>query len=514
VRANLAILSLSGMLLAASPGAAAAPANQARLDRTVRYLQSVQQMNGGFGGAGEPSQISSAWTALALAAAGINPQDQAQPGGTDAYDFLVDHFQQGLDEELCAPEACTTAYERELMVVNSAGGAPHDFGGIDLVAGLLGRVNDDGSFGFVPRGSGTVNATAFAIFALAPISEPEARAPIQPAAAWIEANQRENGGWAWDDRAAPDEVDMTGAALQALIAAGRSNDEAVQKGLGYLRHAQNPDGGFPEFPGESESNVASTAWATQAIWAAGENPENWSTGSGGETEEPLDYMESLQAPDGHIAWRKSSDVNGVWMTAYVAPAFAGQAWPIPFAPRRLPQTPPRPGEGGDQSGTGVLAGGGGDGAPLFSRPKPQSRGETPGGARTIRTRGAHATNHSMTRRGLNTRQPTGTQDRESSHSASPASSAAGQGSGGGDPQPPGALVAAARRSPPGGGGTEVTGTLIGSAMGKLAFGAPGLHGAGADDAGETTVAIGIGVAAALLALCGAQWERRREAAVP
>jgi prenyltransferase beta subunit len=510
VRIHLVILFASGMLLAA--GAAAAPANQARLDRTVRYLQSVQQMNGGFGQAGEPSQISSAWTALALAAAGINPQDQAKPGGTDAYAFLVDHFQQSLDEELCAPEACTTAYERELMVVNSAGGAPRDFGGIDLVAGLLGRVNEDGSFGFVPRGKGTVNATAFAIFALAPISELEARAPIQAAAAWIEANQRENGGWAWDDRAAPDEVDMTGAAVQALIAAGRSNDEAVQNGLGYLRRAQNPDGGFPEFPGESESNVASTAWATQAIWAAGENPEDWSTGSGGETEEPLDYMESLQAPDGHIAWRKSSDVNGVWMTAYVAPAFAGQAWPIPFAPRRLPQAPPRPGEGGDQSGAGVIAGGGGGGAPLFSRPRPQSRGQTPGGARVIHSHGAHATNHSETRRGTNVRQPTGTQDREPSDSAS-GTSAAGQGSGEGKPRLPGALAAAGRRSRPGGNGTEVTGTLIGSAKGKLAFGAPGLHGAGADDAGETAVAIGIGVAAALLALCGAQWERRREAAL-
>jgi len=502
----------------ASPAAAVAPANQARLDRTVRYLQSVQQMNGGFGSAGEPAQISSAWTALALAAAGINPQDQAKPGGVDAYSFLVGHFRQGVSEELCAPEACTTAYERELMVVNTAGTSPHDFGGVDLLAGLLGRVNDDGSFAFVPGGEGTVNATTFAIFALAPVVEPDAQAPIQAAANWIRANQEKNGGWAWDDRDAPDEVDMTGAALQALIAAGRSNDEEVEKGLAYLHHAQNPDGGFPEFPGESESNVASTAWATQAIWAAGQNPEDWMTESG---EEPLDYMESLQASDGHIAWKKGSDVNGVWMTAYVAPAFAGQAWPIPFVPRLPPPHDPQPGDGGDQSGSGVIAGGGGDGAPLFSRPKPQSKGKTPGGVRVIDNGSVRATNHSSTRRGRNTQQPTRTQDGEPTHPPGLATSSltgegvsSGPGSGAGGSQLPEGFAAAGRGSRSNGDGTRVTGTLIASTDSaggnRLAFGAPGLHGAGVDDDEETTVAIGIGAATLLLALCGVQWERRRE----
>jgi hypothetical protein len=520
VRAVLATLALGGTL-AASPAAAVAPTNQARLDSTVRYLQSVQQMNGGFGSAGEPAQISSAWTALALAAAGINPQDQAKPGGANAYGFLVGHFRQGVSEELCAPEVCTTAYERELMVVNTAGTSPHDFGGVDLLAGLLGRVNDDGSFGFVSGGEGTVNATTFAIFALAPVAEPDAQAPIQAAADWIEANQEKNGGWAWDDREAPDEVDMTGAALQALIAVGRSNDEAVKEGVAYLHRAEKPDGGFPEFPGGSESNVASTAWATQAIWAVGQNPEDWTTGSGQETEEPLDYMESLQAPDGHIAWKKGSDVNGVWMTAYVAPAFAGQAWPIPFVPRRPPPHDPQPGEGGDQSGSGVIAGGGGNGAPLFSRPKPQSKGKTPGGARVIHNGGIRATNHSSTRRGRNTQQPTWTQGGEPTHPPTAATSSLtgegashGSGSGVGSPQLPEAFAAASRGSQSGGAGTQVTGTLIASTdsadRNGLAFGAPGLHGAGVNDNEETTVAIGIGASALLLVLCGVQWERRRE----
>jgi squalene-hopene cyclase-like protein/prenyltransferase/squalene oxidase-like repeat protein len=524
VRALAAVL-LGGVLLAASAAAAPTPGNKARLDRTVRYLQAVQRMDGGFGQAGEPSQISSAWAALALAAAGINPQDQARRGGLDAYGFLAGHFRQGVGEELCAPAVCTTAYERELMVVNTAGTSPHDFGGVDLAGELLGRANDDGSFGFVPGGEGTVNATAFAIFALAPIHEPEAQAPIQAAADWLGANQQDNGGWAWDDRDAPDEVDLTGAVLQALIAAGRSESPAVQEGVEYLRRAQNPDGGFPEFPGEHESNAASTAWATQAIWAVGENPEGWLTGSGQETEEPLDFMESLQAPDGHIAWKKGADTNGVWMTAYVTPAFAGQAWPIPFAPRKSPGAPPEPGEGGDQSGAGVIAGGGGNGAPLFSRPKPQSKGKTPGGARVIRSRGVRATNQSETRRGDNTQQPTATQYSEAAAApghpggstaalSSPLGSSAGPESGSAGSPLPEALAASRRGSRPGGEGTNVTGRLIGAARhGELTFGAPGLHGAGVSDDEERAVAIGIGAAALLLALCGAQWERRRQEAI-
>jgi hypothetical protein len=60
----------------------------------------------------------------------------------------------------------------------------------------------------------------------------------------------------------------------------------------------------------------------------------------------------------------------------------------------------------------------------------------------------------------------------------------------------------------------VTGTLVGSSeAGELAFGAPGLHGAGFDGDQEWSVAIGLGVAALLLVLGGAGWERRRQEAI-
>ena len=52
-----------------------------------------------------------------------------------------------------------------------------------------------------------------------------------------------------------------------------------------------------------------------------------------EAREPLDYMESMQQADGHIRWRANNDINGIWMTAYVTPAFAGQAL-LPYRPGR------------------------------------------------------------------------------------------------------------------------------------------------------------------------------------
>lgn len=537
------VLAVGAALLAGPASSAPNPVNQARLETTVRFLQGAQNLDGGFGGSSgaKSGSMFTAWVALALAAAGINPRDQALPGGNDAYAYLVDHYQQGIVESDCAPAACTTTFERELMVVNATGTDPRGFGGVDLVGQLLERARPDGSFPHVAGGQPGVNDTIFAIFALAPLAETVAQEPVQRAADWIESAQQEVGGWAWRIGDAPDEVDMTGAAIQALVAAGRPRNEAVQRGLAYLHDAQNPDGGFPMFPGDPESNSASTCWAVQAIWAAGENPEAWRTGSGQATEEPLDYLESLQAPDGHIRWNTDDDLNGVWMTAYCAPAFAGQAWPIPEAPRSIaPPEPPEAGDGGgNQSDSGVLAGGGGSGAPIFSRPKPQSEGKTPGGARMVGNKTV-AENHSRTRRGGNTRQPARTQANEAPNTrgrnptaitgsgsgseggaaggaaggAGRGSARAGAGAGGAD------LVGALGGSSGklgGVGGEQVTGTLIAASeesSGNLHFGAPGLDGAGVDGSEEGLTGIGIGFVALLLGAGGWGWERWRQEALP
>lgn len=514
---SLALIALTLALLAAGTavtGAAAPnPVNQTRLDRTIRYLQGAQNLDGGFGGeaGGASTQGISAWVGLALAAGGINPRCQARPSGADAYAFLVDHFQRGLEEEISWPTIPTTALARELMVVNAAGTDPHSFAGHDLVAELLARAEDDGSFPFVPDGAGQINDTAFAVLALAPVHEPAAEAAISPAADWLASQQNDDGGWPWAVKGKASEADLTGAVIQALRAAGGADTPAERKGLEYLRAIQTGDGGFPEFEGEAESNVASTAWAVQGIWAVGQNPETWLVGG----REPLGFLASLQQSDGRLRWKVSQDLNGVWMTAYAAPAFAGQTWPIPYTPcTKLPPAPTKPGEGeGTQSGKGVIAGGGGHGAPLFSRPKPQSKGRTPGGARIVHEQAA-ARDHSRTRRGENAVQSTATVSAEPRSDSNP-TAVAGSGSGAGPGGDGGSAAAGALATPSRAteerAGREVSGTLVGASTGggTSAFGAPGLHSAGVDDGGASGAAIAIAAAAALFALIGSQLDRRR-----
>jgi prenyltransferase beta subunit len=520
-------LAICGALPVSALSEAPSPKRKALLDSTVRFLQDSQQPNGGFAQSGEPSQITSAWVALALAAAGINPRNQAKPCGADAYTYLVTHFRE--EAGASAAQIATTSLERELLVVNASGTDPHDFAGFDLVEEILERQRPDGSFPFALGGEGQINTTIFAILALSTVEEPAVAPALRSAAEWLIAQQNGNGGWHWQGNVATSEVDMTAAAIQALGAAGAPSapaeraafEAAQQEGLEYLEGAQLPDGGFPALPAsENESNVASTAWAVQGIWSAGGNPETWRTGSGLLTEEPLDYMESMQQPDGHIRWSRRSDDNGVWMTAYAVPAFAGHQLPIPEATYSAASLPPCNPQGGGAN-TGVIAGGGGKGAPLFSRPKPQSKGKTPGGARIVRNDGPRPRNHSRSRRGANAVQPTGTETaepsgtdagKESEATAVYASAAPGKGGSGG----PGGSDGSG--GPGATGRREVSGVVIGELSsaggGELAFGAPGLRSADHGGDPEPWVAIAIGAAALLVALSGARWERRHEEALP
>jgi prenyltransferase beta subunit len=567
-------IALGSLLACIGPSSAIAkpdnPTNEARLDSTVRYLQDVQQPDGGFGNAGEePSQDFSAWVAFALAAAGINPRDQAQPKGVDAYDFLVEHFKKGIAEELCAPVVCTTTFERELLVVETAGTDPHDFAGYDLIGEILARKLPDGSFPFVPGGSGEVNDTVWAILALSSVNEQAVREAVHHAAEWLIGQQESDGSWSWKNKNSQGEVDTTGAAIEALNAAGMHDTVAQEKAFEYLHEAQEPDGGFPEFPGKGEeANVASTAWATQGIWSAGQNPETWKTSTGAE---PLRYMASLQQPDGHIKWGVNKEMNGVWMTAMVTPTFAGGYFPYSEVPYVSPTTavppgseagpiPPSPGSaepglGGEsaQAGSGVIAGGGGDGAPLFSRPQPQSKGKRPGGpqqphAAHPRHTKKHDTAHrnpgvrrNTTASSATTRisEPNGNHNGPGAGSARKGAGAAASGAGTSTATSSGQKGNGAGSAPAGGGtgsggsgsggtplaagtagatalagGHEVRGILIGTPSmndirDALEPGAPGLHSAGAGGNQTPWLAIGIGVAIALLALAGSQFERRR-----
>jgi prenyltransferase beta subunit len=518
---------------ACSAGAATArdPRFQPNLEATVRYLQDAQREDGGFAEPGsEPGPDFTAWVALALAAAGINPRDQTTAkqhwvGGHSAYSYLVEHAQ----------EATTTLdLDRELLVVDATGTSPQDFGGVNLVSELVGRqFRRGGEAGGFYEGAGAtesaINDTIFAILALSPVHEPPAQDAVLRAAEWLEGQQDCDGSWhtihprvvkpCGTERRllhgeTSGEVDMTGAAIEALNAAGRPDAEGQRMAFAYLLENEMANGGFREFPSEREPNVASTAWVVQAAWSAGISPEKWVTGKGLASEEPLGYLASMQQPDGHIRWKASQELNGMWMTGYVTPAFTGNPLPIPAPPpEALPSSPPEEastggGDGGVSSnpGSGVIAGGAGNHAPLFSRPQPASKGRTPGGARQLENE-RHSPSAPRRDPGPARKTPVPTATIASVHKPGKGSKDA---RGGAD----GVELSDAR---PGqqaqSGGREVTGLLVGDPSDALEPGAPGLHGAGAGTSQSPWPAIAIAVALLLSVLCGARIELRRPEAI-
>jgi hypothetical protein len=549
-----AFVILAGAVGAAALGAVA-PEHQKSIDDIVRFLQEHQQESGGYADNGKkPTQSISAWVTLALAAAGINPQDQIRTVngvacGHSAEEFLEEHFAESFREEASHTEFGTTAFERELLVVDTAGTDPHAYAGHDLVGDILARQGADGGLPYVPGGEEQVNDGVFGILALTPVKEAEAEAAARKATEWLLANGPDpDGGFNWRSRTQPSEVDLTGAAIEALVAAGQKATEAEAGALAFMGKSQRPDGGFPEYPAlEAESNVASTAWGVQGIWASGGDPETWRTGSGLPTEEPLDYLESMQQPDGHLRWRASNDLNGIWMTAYALPAFTGQVMPYPLVPRAAPPgerlascaevkaTPEAPTEneiGGGESKPdgGVGAGGGGNGAPDFSSPQPGSKGKTPRGARIRHhEKSEKARDHARSRRGENLHQARGTETQEPQRDSeadqevervraqpTPSTSEGEAGGNGDEGKGPGERgtplpATGAERAAGTTSGEEVSGIVIGSTQGqkgKLAFGAPGLRSAARGGADEPWVPLAIAAGAAVLLGLGARREIR------
>ena len=114
---------------------------------------------------------------------------------------------------------------------------------------------------------------------------------------------------------APDSND-TAAAIQALRAAG-VRGKPIQRAVAFLRRHQNRDGGF-ELTLDRGSDAPSTAWAIQALLAAGAEP-----GAAA-----FAYLRRLQRPDGSVRYSVRYDSSRIWTTAQVAPALARRPFPL------------------------------------------------------------------------------------------------------------------------------------------------------------------------------------------
>jgi hypothetical protein len=292
---------------AGRPRAFAARAN---LSREVAYLASAQNSDGGWGGAvGQPSsELYSAWAAIGLAAAGRSPQSVRRDGHT-------------VLEALRAAAGTLEGpgdIERTMLALRACGAPTTSLAGKNLLADLLRYRGGEGSF------SHQVNLTAFAIFALRAAGRSAADPAVRAAGAWIARQQNSDDGFNFAERGGSSDVDDTAAALQSLIAAGIHSGAGVTRAVGFIVHAQNPDGGFPLQPG-GESNAQSTAWAVQGLVAAGSDVEAVRRHG---SRSPLGYLESLVAPNGSVRYSRTSAQAPVWVTAQALTALARAPFPI------------------------------------------------------------------------------------------------------------------------------------------------------------------------------------------
>ena len=293
----------AGLSVAAgSPGdAQAAPSPAAK---AATYLERAQNRDGGFGGerGQASSQLFTGWSALGLAAAGLNPSDVKRRGGRSVTGYI----------RSSSPED-TGELERTILALRGGGASVRRSRGRDLVGALVARRRGDGSW------QRNVALTAFGVLALRGAGEPAGG--LRKSARWLRGAQNSDGGWGFVPRAESD-VDDTGAALQALRAAGMGNARAV----GYLRAQQNSDGGFGQMGGR-DSNAQSTAWAVQGLVAAGVRPESFGA-------DPIRYLVRLQRPDGHISYSRTSDQTPVWVTAQALTALRKKPFPLAAVPRQ------------------------------------------------------------------------------------------------------------------------------------------------------------------------------------
>jgi prenyltransferase beta subunit len=298
--------------LALTLGAAALPsrAAAASLGRELGYLASAQNTDGGFGAAsGQPSsELYTGWAAMGLAAAGRNPATLKRSGHS-----VLDSLR---------GEASTLQslgdVERTVLAVRACGASAYSFAGRNLVAEVLHARGHDNSF------DEQVNLSAFAIFSLRAVGHSASFAPIREAAGWIERQQNGDGGFGFGGRGSRSDVDDTGAALQALAAAGARNRRVLGLATAYLIRSQGADGGFPQQYG-GESNAQSTAWAVQGLIAAGRSP---STVRRGGSRTPTGYLESLLAPNGSVRYSRTSAQTPAWVTAQALIALAGKTFPV------------------------------------------------------------------------------------------------------------------------------------------------------------------------------------------
>jgi len=314
-------LVLATMLSAVPISAAGFPlsGSSPEIEKAVSYLESIQNEDGSVG-----SYSDSAWVAIALSAAGIDPGGWGKPS-------IMDYLKNNPDE-LIGSFNLPADLARNILAAVAADQDPYSFGhGNDIVrdgnyvAALL-DTYDGSQFGVAD----SINEDCWAIIALSGAGYSSSDEIITSTAEFIKSNRGIDNGWSW---AAPlneyyyeSDPDNTAAAIMALICAGEASSSTyIASGLEYLKGVQQSSGGFSSY---GVQNTGSTAWVISALNAIDQDPLEWNV----EQNNPVAFLIDMQADDGSFAFA-SPLPEGYFampekMTADSIIALTGSSYPV------------------------------------------------------------------------------------------------------------------------------------------------------------------------------------------
>lgn len=154
-------------------------------------------------------------------------------------------------EVIDPPSADVTAHVVEMLAHEGKAHHPRTRRGIEW---LLAEQEPNGAW-FGRWGVNYVYGTGSVVPALTAAGLPRSHPAIRRAVAWLESVQNEDGGWGEDLRSYKEQAwighgvstaSQTAWALLALLAAGRRDSKAVERGVAWLAATQRPDGSWDE----------------------------------------------------------------------------------------------------------------------------------------------------------------------------------------------------------------------------------------------------------------------------
>jgi hypothetical protein len=262
-------------------------AARAAARRGAEWLRGLQQPNGsGLGGFG----------LTALAAGGLHPADVRVGDGPSAQERAqADWAASG-----AGPRGTDLA--RSLLAAHAAGIDPTLITAErNFVAEMLALF--DGRRLYDPGAASSLSDDIFGTLGLAAVGAPQ---PILDAmGTFLRSQQTVTGGWNFTEGAVNASVDMTGAGVGALCAAGApASDPAVAKALAFLRERQDPvTAGWGQ-------NSDTAGWVVSGLRLCRQDLTAWTRNG----RDPLDDLMSRQLPSGGFRWRDSDTTENALAT--------------------------------------------------------------------------------------------------------------------------------------------------------------------------------------------------------